>query len=182
MSGAWIFICGSSGAGKDSVIAAARQTMHEHQKIVFSRRMVTRPAQAGSDHDPVTETDFLGLMQTGGLSWHWKAHGFYYGIAQRYVADVQAGHLVVVNGSRAHVDQLTPSASVRVVQITADAAQLATRLKLRARDSDSAIAERLARDTLFTGLKVEHIIVNDSTVAVAGQQLVNYLTSLGKVR
>jgi len=182
MSGAWIFICGPSGVGKDSVIASAQQTMQERQDIIFSRRLVTRPAQTGSDHDPVTETDFLGLMQTGGLSWHWKAHGFYYGIARRYAADVQAGRLVVVNGSRAHVNQLAPSPAVRVVQITADPAQLAARLKLRGRDADSAVAERLARNALFTGMQAERVIVNDSTLAVAGKQLLDYLTGPGKVR
>lgn len=182
MSGAWIFICGPSGVGKDSVIASAQQTLQERQDIIFSRRLVTRPAQTGSDHDPVTETAFLGLMQTGGLSWHWKAHGFYYGIARRYAADVQAGRLVVVNGSRAHVNQLAPSPAVRVVQITADPAQLAARLKLRGRDADSAVAERLARNALFTGMQVERVIVNDSTLAVAGKQLLDYLTGPGKVR
>ena len=182
MSGAWIFICGPSGVGKDSVIASAQQTMGERKDIVFSRRMVTRPAQTGSDHDPVNETDFLGLMHTGRLSWHWKAHGFYYGIALRYAADVQAGRLVVVNGSRAHVDQLAPSATVRVVHITADPVHLAARLKLRGRDADSAVAQRLARNSLFDSIKAERVIANDSSVAVAGQQLADYLTGPDNMR
>jgi phosphonate metabolism protein PhnN/1,5-bisphosphokinase (PRPP-forming) len=182
MSGAWIFICGPSGVGKDSVIASAQQTMRERKDIIFSRRLVTRPAQTGSDHDPVNETDFLGLMSTGRLSWHWKAHGFYYGIALRYTADVQAGRLVVVNGSRAHVHQLAPSATVRVVHITADPVHLAARLKLRGRDADSAVAQRLARNSLFDGLKAECLIANDSSVAVAGQQLADYLTGPDHMR
>jgi phosphonate metabolism protein PhnN/1,5-bisphosphokinase (PRPP-forming) len=182
MSGGWIFICGPSGVGKDSVIASAEQTLQERPEIVFSRRLVTRPAQTGSDHDPVSETDFLGLMQTGGLSWHWKAHGFCYGIARRYAAEVDAGRLVVVNGSRAHVSQLAPSPAVRVVQITADPAQLAARLTLRGRDTTSEVAERLARNALFTGIPAGQVIVNDSTVAVAGMQLASYLADASGVR
>lgn len=182
MSGAWIFVCGPSGGGKDSVIATAKKTMCENPDVIFSRRMVTRPAQTGSDHDPISEADFLGLMQTGRLSWDWKAHGFYYGIAQHYAADVQAGRLVVVNGSRAHVQQLVPSATVRVVQVTADPTALASRLKLRGRDTDNAVAKRLARNTLFTGLHAECVIVNDKAVATAAQQLVDFLTCVGNRR
>jgi phosphonate metabolism protein PhnN/1,5-bisphosphokinase (PRPP-forming) len=181
MSGAWVFICGPSGVGKDSVIASAQQALQAHTNIIFSRRMVTRPAQAGSDHDPIRKTDFLGLVQAGKLSWHWSAHGFYYGIAGHYATDVQAGRLVVVNGSRAHVSQLVPSVAVRVVQMTADPAQLAARLALRGRDTAGAVAERLARNTLFTGVRAEYVIVNDSAVAVAGQQLADFLTGAGRV-
>lgn len=176
MKGAWIFVCGPSGAGKDSVIASAQQTVRERKDLVFARRIVTRPAQAGSDHDPVTESDFISLVQAGRLSWHWQAHGFYYGIAQHYAADVQAGRLVVVNGSRAHVQNLPPTPDVRLVQITADPDQLAERLAQRGRDAASAVADRLARNTRFTGMKVDCLIVNDAELSVAARRLTDYLT------
>lgn len=177
MRGAWIFVCGPSGAGKDSVIASARQTVSSRKDIVFARRMVTRPAQPGSDHDPVAEPDFLALLQASGLRWHWQAHGFYYGIAQHYAADVQAGRRVVVNGSRAHVNDLPPSPELRVVQITADQEQLAARLAQRGRDAASAVTERLARNTRFTGMQADCVIVNDAELALAGQRLADYLTA-----
>lgn len=181
MSGAWVFVCGPSGVGKDSVIAHAQTIVSSDADIVFARRLVTRAAQAGSDHDPVTESDFSDLLQSGSLAWHWQAHGFYYGIAQSYVRDVQAGCLVVVNGSRAHVREVLPCAQVRVVQITAEPVQLALRLTQRARDSTSAIADRLARNARFTGMAADCLIVNDETLAVAGQQLADYLTTAPKI-
>ena len=82
MSGAWIFVCGPSGAGKDSVIAWTQLHLASCKNIVFARRMVTRPAQPGSDHDPITEHNFSGLLEGGHLRWHWRAHGFGYGIAE----------------------------------------------------------------------------------------------------
>jgi len=176
MSGAWIFVCGPSGAGKDSVMALAQQTLHERQDIVFARRMVTRPAQAGSDHDPVTEPEFQALLQAGGLRWHWQAHGFYYAIAERYAADVQAGRRVVVNGSRAHVQALAPSPAVQRVEVTASPDQLAKRLARRGRDTASAVADRLARGARFGGLAADCVIVNDTELAVAAQRLADYLT------
>lgn len=178
MSGAWIFVCGPSGAGKDSVIASARQQLSNRQDIVFARRMVTRAMHTGSDHDAVTEAEFLSLFQTVGLCWHWQAHGFYYGIARHYAAEVQAGRRVVVNGSRAHVQGLTPSPELRVVEVTASPEQLATRLAQRGRDAASAVVERLARNTGFADMQADCVIVNDAALALAGQRLADYLTTV----
>ena len=175
MSGLWVFVCGPSGSGKDSVIDAARQALVGRSDIVFARRMVTRPVQPGSDHDPVTAPVFAGLLQSGGLCWHWQAHGFCYGIASHYVDAVSAGCLVVVNGSRAHVNSLPPSSGLRVVQISTDPERLAIRLAQRGRDSDRAVAERLARNATFAGMQADCVIVNDGELAVAGQRLADYL-------
>ena len=188
MNGKWIFICGPSGVGKDSVIAWAQQTLLTQTEIVFARRIVTRDTQAGSDHDPMTESDFLLLRKNGGLAWHWEAHGFSYGIAQHYAAQVKAGHRVVVNGSRAHVNTLHRSLSlcqqlleglevVEVVEITADPAKLATRLQLRGRDSATAVTERLTRNGRFTPVNADCVIANDGALSVAGQRLADYLTT-----
>ena len=76
MSGTWIFVCGPSGAGKDSVIASARQTLGARADIVFARRMITRGTKAGSDHEAVDEAEFSFLRECRGLAWHWEAHGF----------------------------------------------------------------------------------------------------------
>jgi ribose 1,5-bisphosphokinase len=177
MSGAWIFVCGPSGAGKDSVIASAREMLSSRQEIVFARRMVTRPAQQGSDHDPVEEAEFLAVLQAGGLSWHWRAHGFYYGISRHYADEAEAGRCVVVNGSREHVNSLAPSPALRVVQVTAGQDQLAERLARRGRDASQAIGERLARNTRFTGMQADCVIVNDGALAVAGRRLADYLVA-----
>ncbi len=67
MTGKWIFICGPSGAGKDSVMAWAEQHVSTSESIVFSRRVVTRPAHPGSDHDEVNEAEFTRLQACGGL-------------------------------------------------------------------------------------------------------------------
>lgn len=176
MNGLWVFVCGPSGSGKDSVIDSARQALSGRSDIVFARRMVTRPVQPGSDHDPVTAPVFAGLLQSGGLCWHWQAHGFCYGIASRYADAVRAGCLVVVNGSRAHVNSLPPSSDRRVVQISTDPERLAARLAQRGRDTEMAVTERLARNAIFSGMQADCVIVNDGELAVAGQRLADYLT------
>lgn len=175
MSGAWVFVCGASGAGKDSVIASAAQSVFVRQDVVFARRLVTRAVHPGSDHDPVSESDFQLLLRAGSLRWHWQAHGFCYGIAQHYAADVAAGRLVVVNGSRAHVSELQRSPGLQVVEITAAPDQLAARLTQRGRDTSNAVADRLERNRRFASMQADCVIVNDAALAVAGQRLADYL-------
>jgi len=177
MSGLWVFVCGPSGAGKDSVMGWAATQLAARQDIVFARRMVTRPALPGSDHDPVTVQQFQHSITTGGLVWRWEAHGFHYGIEARYAAQVAAGKIVVVNGSRAHASGLDSTAQVRVVQIVADAAQLASRLEQRGRDAPHEVTRRLARNALFKDLRADHTILNQGALADAGRQLVDYLVA-----
>lgn len=178
MTGSWIFICGPSGAGKDSVITWSQQTLGEQANIVFARRMVTRPAQRDSEHDAIDTPGFLSMQRAGQLRWHWQAHDFHYGISQDYEADVNAGRIVVVNGSRDHVNGLPMSPDVKRVEVTASAEKLATRLALRGRDSQDDVVLRLARNTelgLFTPLSTDLTITNDTALADAGARLVAYL-------
>lgn len=177
MSGRWVFVCGPSGAGKDSVMGWAAAHLAARQDIVFARRMVTRPAQPGSDHDPVTPQQLAQLIDAGGLVWRWEAHGFHYGIASRYGAEVAAGRVVVVNGSREHANGLEVTQQVRVVQIVADSGQLATRLAQRGRDAPHEVARRLTRNALFPDLRADHTIVNQGELAHAGRQLADYLVA-----
>lgn len=177
MKGFWVFICGPSGSGKDSVIDSARQALGEQAGLVFSRRMVTRSVQVGSEHDAVTPAAFSNLVESGELCWHWHAHGFGYGIARHYADVVEAGGTVVVNGSRAHVNGIVASPRVRVVHITASPDLLALRLAQRGRDAVGAITDRLARNGQFAGLQADLVIVNDGPLATAGQRLADYLSS-----
>lgn len=175
MSGLWVFVCGPSGAGKDSVLDWAAKHLAARQDIVFARRMVTRASQPGSDHDAVTPQQFARLIGSGGLVWCWEAHGFHYGIEAHYAAQVAAGKIVVVNGSRAHVGGLGAAAQMRVVQIVADAGQLAIRLEQRGRDAPLEVTRRLARNALFSDLRADHTILNQGALADAGRQLADYL-------
>jgi phosphonate metabolism protein PhnN/1,5-bisphosphokinase (PRPP-forming) len=175
MSGLWVFVCGPSGAGKDSVLDWAARHLATRQDIVFARRMVTRNTHPGSEHEVATPGHFSHLLGIGALAWHWEAHGFQYGIAANYAKDVAAGKVVVVNGSREHAARLERSALVRVVQIVADPVHLNKRMEHRGRDAPHEIARRLARNAMFKDLRADHTIVNHGELADAGRQLVDYL-------
>lgn len=180
MNGLWVFVCGPSGSGKDSVIDSARKLLGAHPGIVFARRMVTRAAHAGSDHDPVSTAAFADLLHSGSLCWHWQAHGFCYGIAGHYADAVRSGCLVVVNGSRAHVKSLSPSPALRVVRISTDPERLASRLLQRGRDTAGAVADRLARNVHFADMQADCVIANNGELASAGRQLADYLAGTAR--
>lgn len=175
MSGLWVFVCGPSGAGKDSVMNWAATHLAGRQDIVFARRMVTRPTHAGSDHDEVSAEQFARLKGAGGLAWCWEAHGFCYGIDASYAAPVAAGQVVVVNGSREHAGALAAAEHLRVVQVVAHAEHLANRLASRGRDAPHEVSQRLARNARFSDLRADHIIFNQGALADAGRQLADYL-------
>jgi ribose 1,5-bisphosphokinase len=176
--GTWVFVCGPSGAGKDSVIAWARERLAMHDEIVFARRMITRPHQQGSDHEAVSATEFRRLVDAGAMAWHWQAHSFGYGISKRYALDVAQGRTVVVNGSREHVQSLPRSPQIRCVAIRASREKLIDRLRERGREASAALAERRRRNERLARFDCDLEIVNDSDLADAGARLQEWLESL----
>lgn len=177
-AGFWVFICGPSGAGKDSVLRWASGHLRDHPNIVFSRRLITRPPELGSDHEPVTAERYSRLLGSGALAWAWEAHGFHYGISSAYAAAVANGKVVVVNGSREHVAAQDPNAQVRVVQVLAEQGELLQRLQRRGRDSAESVQQRLERNARFSGFADDLRIYNEGELAKAGSQLVRYLYEL----
>lgn len=175
--GRWVFVCGPSGAGKDSVIGWARAALAQERGIVFARRVVTRAAHPGSEHEELSPVAFAQWLRAGRFAWHWRAHGFDYGIDAYYRDDVAAGRTVVVNGSREHVLGLAPG-SVDVVLVTAPAEQLAQRLRARGREGADAVRARLARNDALAALPGAHTVANTAVLADAGARLRDHLLGL----
>lgn len=176
--GLWVFVCGPSGAGKDSVLAWAAAALAHDARFVFTRRLVTRERSPGSDHDEVTPAAFERLKAAGRLAWDWQAHGHHYGIAGHYAQDVAAGRTVVVNGSREHAMALAVQDKLRTVLVTAQAERVAARLYQRGRESVEAVAARIARNAALDLPHADAVIANDGDLDQAGQALQRYLLGL----
>lgn len=143
--GRLIYVIGPSGAGKDSVLTAARA--QAPADLWFAHRYITRPAgDASENHVALTESEFETRRAAGGFALDWRANGLRYGIGAELDAWLARGVRVVVNGSRAAL----PHAAARYpsllpVLITADAETLRARLLARGRETPETIAARLAR-------------------------------------
>lgn len=178
MSGTWVIVCGPSGVGKDSVLAWARAALAPHRRICFARRLVTRAAGPDAEHEEVSPSLLQSLRSSGGLAWHWEAHGLGYGVRAGYRERVAAGDVVVVNGSRAHASEVADRPDVRCLLLSADEALLRERLRARGREDAAQLAERLARNTRLPQPPAHRVIRNDSDVAAAGAALRDYLLEL----
>ena len=96
MCGGVMLICvvGPSGAGKDTLLDAARQALADDRRFRFVRRVITRPADAGGEaHEAVTEAEFAARD----FALQWQAHGLSYGIPAAAINDVA---VAVANVSR----------------------------------------------------------------------------------
>lgn len=167
MKGRLFAVVGPSGAGKDTLIDAARAARPD---LVVVRRVVTRPQSAGGeDFEGVTDAGFDARLRAGEFALWWKANGLRYGIPAATLALREAGRDVLFNGSRAALDQ----AAVRfpdlvVIRVTAPSQVLMERLLARGRETREEITARIARAGLDlpAGLQVVDVI-NDGPLPEA---------------
>jgi thymidine phosphorylase len=160
-------VVGPSGAGKDTLIDAARGPLGETGRYVFARRVITRPADAGGeDHEAVDELAFEALERGGDLLVSWRAHGLSYGLRSSLLDELAKGRHVVANGSRGALDRLARKVPRLVaVVVTAPPAFLAARLASRGRERPADIEARLVRADLALPDGIESVVVqNDSSL------------------
>jgi len=178
MVGQLIVVLGPSGSGKDTLISFARRELAGEADVLFVRRAITRPADAGSeDHVAMMDSEFDAAIDEGQFSLTWAANGLRYGLPRSIEAHLAEGKLAVVNGSRgawAVIQQVFPSAVA--VEVNVDPGILARRLQSRGRESATEIEARLARaSALKSGFEADVVIDNSGAVETAGSALVEYL-------
>ena len=157
-----LVVVGPSGVGKDSLINALRHQIPQDGNVHFVRRVITRPADAGGeDHQAVTDEEFDALAADGAFVIRWEAHGLSYGILKSAAQAYEAGHSVIVNGSRAALPLFAGRFdNTIVINVTADPQVIAHRLSSRGREDASQIAQRLKRGSEISvacGLPVQTI-------------------------
>lgn len=139
-------VVGPSGAGKDTLISAARVAFANRSGISFCERYITRADQTGERHRALSEVEFSKLLRSGGFFLSWRAHGLSYGIGLDVRARLEAGDVVVVNASRGIVEAARQRwARTLVIHITASPEVRRERLLRRGRESSARVAERLRR-------------------------------------
>ncbi|NKE47004.1 phosphonate metabolism protein/1,5-bisphosphokinase (PRPP-forming) PhnN [Roseomonas frigidaquae] len=158
-------VVGPSGAGKDTLMDAARARLARDPRFVFARRHITRPAEAGGeDHLPLSVTEFRRMQQEGGFALWWEAHGLLYGIPSAMEVALEGGRVVVANLSRTVLAEAASRYPMRILNITAPYHVLAARLAARGRESAADIESRLAREAVLPAALPVETVLNDGSV------------------
>lgn len=147
-AGLFVAVVGPSGAGKDTLIAAAKAALADDARFVFPRRLITRPADATEDAGEIGMADWEAAHAEGGFALSWRAHGIAYGIPAATIEAVAEGRVVVANVSRTVLDALSATyPAAAAIHVTATPETLARRLAERRREDEGARTARLARRT-----------------------------------
>ncbi|RUM98535.1 phosphonate metabolism protein/1,5-bisphosphokinase (PRPP-forming) PhnN [Pseudaminobacter arsenicus] len=174
-NGVFIAVVGPSGAGKDTVIAYAREHLGDDSDVRFVRRVITRPCDGASEHhDTLDDVAFAEAAAAGAFALTWEAHGLKYGIPADVDVAIANGRVVIANGSRTALPALRARyENVVVVEIVARPEILAERLARRGRESRGEVLARLARaaDVTIAGPGVV-TIDNSGEREIAGRDFV----------
>ena len=176
-SGFFFCIVGPSGAGKDSLIDAARELLPP-DAFVFARRTITREAgKPGEIYDSCTEAAFEEKKQRGEFLVTWQAHGLSYGLPATLALAQAAGKHIIANGSRsvAHtLKSLVPN--LIFIEITAPIDILAMRILQRGRETEEEIRRRLLRkaDPLPDDVPV-YTVQNDQALEIAVERFMTVI-------
>ena len=146
--GLMLVLSSPSGAGKTTI---SRELLRRDDNLVMSVSATTRPKRPGEvegvDYRFVEATEFNLMINRGALLEHAKVFGNYYGTPRAPVEEaVASGRDVLFDidwqGTQQLADKL-PQDLVSVFVLPPSTRELERRLKTRAQDPASVVAERM---------------------------------------
>lgn len=175
------YIIGGSGAGKDSLINYIQEHLSDNVPVKYVQRYITRPADAGGEnHIAITETEFLEMKLLNCFAMSWFSHNTYYGIETEINDWISEGFSVVMNGSRAYLQEaINKYPNILPILISVDPVILSERLFSRGRESYSEIQQRVAQaiklDSCINYTRLQ-IIENNDSLENAGEKLLSLIS------
>lgn len=187
--GGLVIVVGPSGAGKDSLIEGYKAKVAGHSMLMFVRRLITRPAEAGhEDHEAISYTELEKKIENGDVALSWGAHNLLYALPKSVDSHIASGGVAIANGSR----RIIPHALAKyhhtlVIHITAPVEVLAHRLAQRGRETEEDIANRLRRAEMTFGstpnvTTIENVGSLDVGVALFEQAIETFIKGLSQDR
>ena len=179
--GTLVVVVGPSGAGKDTLIAHARERLSADPTIHFVRRAITREAQPDAeDHDTLTEAAFNAAEASGAFAVTWRAHGLSYGVPVQVNDHLATGGVAVLNGSRLALPAIQRAfGRVLTVHVTCRPDVLGARLAARGRETVQEQGQRLARASASSDRFADAVeIDNSGDLAISGETLVRIISQI----
>ena len=161
----WVAVVGPSGAGKDTLLGAARAALGGDARFHFAGRVISRPEGVGEEaHEELSPAGFA----VADLAVVWQAHGLHYGIRR---AETRLAPVTVMSLSRGVLAEVAARAPLTVIEVTAPPEVLAARLAARGREGPAEIAARLAREVPLPVGLAQLRVVNDGPVQQGAARL-----------
>ncbi len=175
MKGCLFVILGASGAGKDSLIHALKQSSID---LEFTRRVITRENHEESeDFESVTNDVFDRLMHENAFIFSWHAHGLKYGIRRDFLAKLDDGRHCVINGSRKALPTMREVyPEIIAILLTVDPDILERRLRKRGRENENEISARISR-SMMPPPEGCHTITNNGTIQEMTKECITIMKS-----
>lgn len=175
-TGRLFYLMGPSGAGKDSLLDACRgRQVAGHDLRIAARHITRRAGSGGEDHIALTPDAFRQQRDDGRFALHWQANNRHYGIGVEIDQWLAAGDMVLVNGSRAHLDEARARYGRQLVPVLlyVDPDQQRRRLLERGRETTEEIDRRIERSRRLQAELGQRFatIRNDGTLGHATDQL-----------
>lgn len=180
--GAFVGVAGPSGAGKDSVMAAAREILRGRDEIVFPKRIVTREPDATEENIPLPREEFRRMAEEGGFALAWEAHNLFYALPVEIDNEIANGRVVVANVSRSVVPEIRRRYTRGLVAlIDAPAHVRRERLAGRGRETAVAVEDRLLREVRsFRPCDADLVIQNGGRLEDAALALSRFISCLAR--
>ena len=168
-----ILVVGPPGAGKDTLLEAARQQLAGDLRFRFVRRVLDQPRDRRAEtHEPLDPVAFQARQAAGGFALVWRGPGGQYAIPADIAIDIAQGRAVVANVARTLVAEAASRFPVRVIEITAPPETIARRLTAMGRSDAVDTARRHARPIRMPPGIAHDVVLNDGSVAQGARALV----------
>ncbi len=158
MSKKIVLIVGPSGVGKDTLLRYAKKELKEDKSYNFVKRYITRKPDDNEKNYYLKQNAFDILKASNYFVSSWEAHNNSYGIAKESIKE----GVNIISISRMHIKDFENAFDeVTTIHITIPKDMLLRRLRLRARETEEQIMNRLRRS--YEKLIAKNIIEFDNS-------------------
>jgi ribose 1,5-bisphosphokinase len=176
MKGRLFLIVGNSGSGKDSIIKGVKALL---PALKVAKRFITREPDGFEDNHFVSFDNFNSLLKRGEFFLNWTSYGLNYGVSKEALDWLAEGHDVLINISRDIIDAAKKLyRNTKVVFVNAPLEQVINRIKLRGREDNKSVNERVNRAITNQDYSyADYVIDNSGDLNKAINQLRSILSS-----
>ncbi len=143
-----VFVVGTSGSGKDSVMRETVSFLHSQNiPAATLKRVITRPSDKNEESTFMTSDEFLQQKANNEYALSWNIYDNWYGCGWAPIKEaISLNKLLLINVSRSMLfkaREVFPECRIILVTVPKEVAE--SRIKRRGREDDSGLQIRLKR-------------------------------------